>query len=42
MGGYLGAHWAITAGNRGIKIAFEVVTLLVGIKLLFDAYVMSF
>ena len=42
MGGYLGAHWAIAAGNRGIKIAFEVVTLLVGIKLLFDAYAMAF
>jgi uncharacterized membrane protein YfcA len=41
MGGYLGAHWAIAAGNRGIKIAFEVVTLLVGIKLLSDAYVMA-
>ena len=41
IGGYMGAHWAIAAGNRGIKIAFEVVTLLVGIKLLSDAYVMA-
>jgi uncharacterized membrane protein YfcA len=34
-GGYLGAHWAIIKGNRWIKRAFEVVTLLIGFKLLF-------
>lgn len=34
LGGYLGAHLAITSGNRWIKRAFEVVTLLVGIKLM--------
>jgi uncharacterized membrane protein YfcA len=34
LGGYLGAHLAIRAGNRWIKRVFEVVTLLVGIKLI--------
>lgn len=34
IGGYLGAHLAIKSGNRWIKRAFEVVTLLVGIKLI--------
>jgi len=34
LGGYLGAHWAIAKGNRWIKRAFEVVTMLVGMKLL--------
>ena len=34
MGGYLGAHLAIKSGNRWIKKAFEVVTLLVGVKLI--------
>jgi uncharacterized membrane protein YfcA len=33
IGGYLGAHMAIRSGNRWIKRAFEIVTLLVGIKL---------
>ncbi len=33
VGGYLGAHIAIARGNRLIKRAFEIVTLLVGIKL---------
>lgn len=33
IGGYLGAHMAITSGNRWIKRGFEIVTLLVGIKL---------
>ena len=33
LGGYLGAHLAIKSGNRWIKRAFEVVTLLVGMKL---------
>lgn len=35
IGGYLGAHWAIVKGNRFIKRAFEIVTVLVGFKLLF-------
>ena len=34
LGGYAGAHFAITAGNRWIKRVYEVVTLLVGAKLL--------
>ncbi len=33
LGGYAGAHLAILKGNRWIKRAFEVVTLLVGLKL---------
>jgi uncharacterized protein len=35
LGGYLGAHLAIAKGNRWIKRGFEVVTLLVGLKLIF-------
>lgn len=35
MGGYVGAHLALTAGNKWIKRVYEVVTLLVGMKLLF-------
>ena len=34
LGGYIGAHMAIRSGNRWIKRAFEVVTLLVGLKLI--------
>lgn len=34
IGGYLGAHLAITKGNRFIKRGFEVITILVGLKLL--------
>ncbi len=34
LGGYLGAHLAIKKGNRWIKRVFEVVTALVGIKLI--------
>jgi uncharacterized membrane protein YfcA len=34
LGGYLGAHLAILKGNRWIKRAFEIVTILVGIKLI--------
>lgn len=34
LGGYLGAHLAIKSGNRWIKRAFEIVTLLVGLKLI--------
>jgi len=34
LGGYVGAHLAILKGNRWIKRVFEVVTLLVGIKLI--------
>ncbi len=34
LGGYLGAHLALSWGNRAIKRAFEVVTIVVGVKLL--------
>jgi hypothetical protein len=34
LGGYLGAHWSIVKGNVWIKRAFEVVTILVGLKLI--------
>lgn len=34
LGGYLGAHLAIRKGNRWVKRVFEVVTALVGIKLI--------
>lgn len=34
VGGYAGAHLAITKGNRLIKRSFEVVTILVGLKLI--------
>lgn len=34
VGGYLGAHSSITAGNKTIKRIFELVTAIAGIKLL--------
>jgi uncharacterized membrane protein YfcA len=34
-GGYIGAHWSIIKGNRWIKRVFEVITILVGLKLIF-------
>jgi len=34
IGGYIGAHLAITSGNRWIKQAFEIITLAVGLKLI--------
>jgi hypothetical protein len=34
LGGYLGAHLAIKKGNKWIKRGFEIVTFLVGIKLI--------
>lgn len=33
-GGYLGTHFALARGNRFIKRAFEVLTLLIGLKLM--------
>jgi uncharacterized membrane protein YfcA len=33
LGGYLGAHIAVAQGNRLIKRAFEIITALVGFKL---------
>lgn len=34
LGGYIGAHMAINYGNKAIKRVFEVVTMLVGVKLI--------
>lgn len=34
LGGYLGSHLAIKHGNRWIKRAFELVTLLISVKLI--------
>ncbi|MFQ5471194.1 MAG: TSUP family transporter, partial [Gammaproteobacteria bacterium] len=34
LGGYLGAHLAIIKGNRLIKRGFEIITLIVGLKLI--------
>ena len=34
LGGYLGAHLAIRQGNRWIKRVFEIVTVLVGLRLI--------
>ena len=34
LGGYVGAHLAIKKGNRWIKRAFEVITLVIGVKLI--------
>tara|TARA_R110001606_G_scaffold399310_1_gene584708 strand:- start:38886 stop:39647 length:762 start_codon:yes stop_codon:yes gene_type:complete len=34
LGGYLGSHLAIKHGNRWIKRSFEVVTLLISVKLI--------
>lgn len=34
FGGYIGAHLAIVKGNRWIKRVYEVITILVGIKLI--------
>lgn len=35
IGGYIGAHMSIVKGNRWIKHIFELITLLIGLKLLF-------
>lgn len=35
IGGYIGAHLSIVKGNRLIKRSFELVTLLIGFKLVF-------
>lgn len=34
LGGYVGAHWSIVKGNVAIKWTYEIVTLLVGLKLI--------
>lgn len=37
LGGYVGAHWALMKGNRLVKRAFEVLTVLVGSHLIAHA-----
>jgi len=34
IGGYFGAHFAIIKGNKLIKTTYEIITLLIGIKLI--------
>jgi uncharacterized membrane protein YfcA len=34
LGGYAGAHLSIVKGNRWIKIVFEIITVVIGIKLI--------
>lgn len=36
IGGYLGAHLAIKHGNRWIKRSFEIVSIVIGLKLILD------
>ena len=38
IGGYLGAHLSIIKGNKLVKRAFEVITILVGIALIYQAW----
>ena len=35
LGGYVGAHWSIVKGNRTIKITYELLTVIVGAKLIY-------
>ena len=35
IGGYVGAHLSIVKGNKVIKRSFEIVTMLIGLKLVF-------
>jgi len=35
VGGYAGAHFAIVKGNGFIKRSFEIITVLVGLALIF-------
>lgn len=37
LGGYVGAHWALAKGNRLVKRSFEVLTMLVGLRLIAHA-----
>jgi len=37
LGGYLGAHMALRHGSGVVKRAFELLTVAVGCKLLWDA-----
>jgi len=38
IGGYAGAHWALLKGNALVKRAFELLTVLVGLRLLAEAW----
>ena len=38
IGGYLGAHLAIVKGNKLVKRAFEVLTVVVGLGLIYQAW----
>ncbi|AHF00631.1 permease [Thiomicrospira aerophila AL3] len=38
IGGYLGAHLSIVKGNKLVKRAFEVITILVGMALIYQAW----
>jgi hypothetical protein len=38
VGGYLGAHLSIVKGNKLIKRAFEIITVLVGVALIYQAW----
>lgn len=40
IGGYLGAHLSIVKGNKLVKRAFEVITVLVGLALINQAWLM--
>ncbi len=40
LGAYFGAHLGIAKGNRIIKRSFELLTLLLGLKLLWDGFVL--
>jgi len=34
LGGYMGAHFAIVKGNKWIKRSFEIITMVIGVKLI--------
>jgi uncharacterized protein len=38
IGGYLGSHLAIKHGNRWIKRAFEIITMLIAVKLIWTGF----
>lgn len=38
IGGYLGAHWALLQGNRLVKRSFEILTVAVGVHLIFKSF----
>jgi len=36
LGGYIGAHLAIKKGNKWIKVVYEIITIAIGIKLIWN------